>query len=265
MEEFPEIAAEGCDVSIPATTEQNDLGRAARQRKAPSIFNNFVDDKSMAQELRTYSTTAKKSSVKKRSPIDHTAGSESKRSKGSTVTVQRKTKAPIVVIVKEPALSAKEKEQLEIEENFIFACREHHPKCRSIAPPLPEGPSKPMEMSAAIKKGVKECGKLLLDWNKPAAKLVGSICKVYWDGDNEWFYGRILNYDCGANRHYVSQSNSPNLLYSFACVLSLSFLLLLRVLNSNFESSISCLYRRQQSTAYHQSVGDSRVLHTTYL
>jgi hypothetical protein len=216
MEDIPEIAAEGCDLSLSATIDQNDLGRAPRQRKAPNIFDNFVDEKSLAQEIRTYSSTAKKSSVKKRMPIDHMAGSESKKSKGSVVTVQRKTKAPIVVIVKEPALSAKEKEQLEIEENFITSCRERHPKCRNVAPPLPDGPSKPMEMSAAIKKGVKECSNLLLDWNKPAAKLVGSICKVYWDGDNEWFYGRILNYDCGSNRHYVSQVYSHDFLAPFA-------------------------------------------------
>jgi hypothetical protein len=225
MEDVPEIAAEGCDLTLSATIDQNDLGRAPRQRKAPSIFNNFVDEKSMAQELRTYSSTAKKSSLKKRLPIDHIAGSESKKSKGSVVTAQRKTKAPVVVIVKEPPLSAKEKEQLEIEEKFIATCREHHPKCRNIAPPLPEGPSKPMEMSAAIKKGVKECNNLLLDWNKPAAKLVGSICKVYWDGDNEWFYGRILNYDCGSNRHYVSQLYSPNLLTPFAALLELKLIM----------------------------------------
>ena len=221
MEEVPESAEEGGDLTLSATIDQNDLGRAPRQRKAPSIFNNFVDDKTLVKEIRTYSLAAKKSSLKKRSSIDHIAGSESKKSKGSIVTVQRKTKAPIVVIVKEPALSAKEKEQLEIEENFISTCRQHHPKCRSIAPPLPEGPSKPMEMSAAIKKGVKECSKLLLDWNKPAAKLVGSICKVYWDGDNEWFYGRILNYDCGSNRHYVSHLYSPGMLAPFAISMKL--------------------------------------------
>lgn len=222
MEEVPEIAADGSDLTLSATIDQNDLGRAPRQRKAPSIYNNFVDDKSLTQELRTYSLTVKKSSVKRRLPIDHIAGLDSKKSKGSVVTVQKKTKAPIVVIVKEPALSAKEREQTEIEETFISNCREHHPKCRNIPPPLPEGPSKPMEMSAAIKRGVKECSNLLLDWNKPAAKLVGSICKVFWDGDNEWFYGRILNYDCGSNRHYVSQLYSPGLLANSTLLCSYS-------------------------------------------
>lgn len=43
----------------------------------------------------------------------------------------------------------------------------------------------------------------LLDWSSPSVKKIGSLCKVYWDGEREWFYARILNYDKIRDRHYV--------------------------------------------------------------
>jgi hypothetical protein len=191
---------------LPETVEQHDVGRTGRQRKAPTIFEGFVDEKSIAQEIKTYSS-AKKAVVKKRLPVDNIASADAKKPRGSQGTLPKKTKLQPLVVIKEPSLSIKEKEQLQIEEEFIKASREHLSKSQNVIYALPVGPSKPMEMSAAIKKGVKECSKLLLDWSKPAAKLVGSLCKVYWDGENQWFYARILNYDCGFNQHYVSLTN----------------------------------------------------------
>ena len=185
------------------TAELHETSRVGRQRKAPTIFDNFVDDKSMRQEMMRYSSVGRKTTVKKRSLVDSGVASEAKKIKSSTVIAQRKTKAPVVVVIKEPVLSVREKDQLRIEEEFISMHKVTATKSQCNTSPLPVGPSKPMEMSAAIKKGVKECSKLLLDCKKPAAKLVGSICKVFWDGENEWFYARILNYDSGHNRHYV--------------------------------------------------------------
>ena len=206
MEEADMSVDEGHESTstVAVAADQHEISRGGRQRKAPTIFDNFVDEKSLRQEIMRYSTsTAKKHTVKKRALVDVGIASEAKKSKSSTVVAQRKTKPPIVVVVKEPAPSLREKDQLRIEEEFISMHRESCTKARSNTTPLPDGPSKPMEMSAAIKKGVKECSALLLDWSKSAAKLVGSICKVFWDGENEWFYARILNYDCGYNRHYV--------------------------------------------------------------
>ena len=198
--------SETSESTFPGTVEQHDVGRIGRQRKAPSMFEGFVDDKSIAKEIRTYASSVKKTVVKKRLPVDNIASADAKKARGSQGTLPKKTKLQPIVVVKEPSLSINEKEQLQIEEEFIKACHEHRPNSQNVIYALPVGPSKPMEMSAAIKKGVKECSKLLLDWSKPAAKLVGSLCKVFWDGENQWFYARILNYDCGFNQHYVSLS-----------------------------------------------------------
>jgi hypothetical protein len=202
------VSVSGSSVSLlPETGEQHDVGLTGRQRKAPTIFEGFVDEKSIAQEIKTYSSYSKKAVVKKRLPVDNIANADAKKPRGSQGTLPKKTKLQPLVVIKEPSLSIKEKEQLQIEEEFIKASQEHLSKSQNVIYALPVGPSKPMEMSAAIKKGVKECSKLLLDWSKPAAKLVGSLCKVYWDGENQWFYARILNYDCGFNQHYVSLFN----------------------------------------------------------
>ena len=198
--------SESSESTLPGTVEQHDVGRTGRQRKAPSIFEGFVDDKSIAQEIRTYASYVKKAVVKKRLPVDNIASADAKKPRGSQGALPKKTKIQPITVVKEPSMSTNEKAQLQIEEDFINASREHRPKSQNVIYALPVGPSKPMEMSAAIKKGVKECSKLLLDWSKPAAKLVGSLCKVFWDGENQWFYARILNYDCGFNQHYVSLS-----------------------------------------------------------
>ena len=200
------LGDEGVQSTAISTAEQLDVSRAARQRKAPAGYQHFVDDKSLALEIRSYSSTAKKGTAKKRALVDTGGGvvSDSKKSKSSSATVQKKSKPAATPIVKEPAFSVREKEQVRIEEEFVAAHKESHSKPRHTITPLPIGPSKPMDMSSAIKKGVKECSTLLLDWTTPPAKLVGAICKVFWDGENEWFYGRILNYDSGFKRHYVS-------------------------------------------------------------
>ena len=37
--------------------------------------------------------------------------------------------------------------------------------------------------------------------------MIGSLCKVFWDGEDEWFYARILYYDKRYDRHLVYYYN----------------------------------------------------------
>jgi hypothetical protein len=37
--------------------------------------------------------------------------------------------------------------------------------------------------------------------------MIGGNSKIWWDGDNKWFYARILNYDSFYDKHYVSQES----------------------------------------------------------
>jgi hypothetical protein len=35
-------------------------------------------------------------------------------------------------------------------------------------------------------------------------KPIGNLCKVFWDGENQWYYARILSYDPTSARYFVS-------------------------------------------------------------
>lgn len=70
--------------------------------------------------------------------------------------------------------------------------------------PLPDATEEHPDLATAVKRGVKDSNTLLLDWNSVSAKRIGVCCKVFWDGDNRWFYGRILNYDSIYDKYYVS-------------------------------------------------------------
>jgi hypothetical protein len=67
------------------------------------------------------------------------------------------------------------------------------------------------DLSSAIKRGAKECSTPLMKWDLEGAKLVGKLCKVFWDGEDEWFYARILNFDSQSQKHfiyYISDNNA---------------------------------------------------------
>ena len=103
-----------------------------------------------------------------------------------------------------PIITAQARAQEEIEENHIARSRERNLKTTRPRKVLPEGAVELPDLETAVKRGVKECSTLLLEWASPKAKMIGCLCKVYWDGEDTWFYARILNYDSFYDRHYVS-------------------------------------------------------------
>lgn len=71
---------------------------------------------------------------------------------------------------------------------------------RTIAVGATELPS----VESAVKKGVKDSCALVIDFVSPETKHIGKLCKVYWDGENQWFYARILYYDSQHDKYFVS-------------------------------------------------------------
>ena len=69
---------------------------------------------------------------------------------------------------------------------------------------LPEGPADLKDQEAALNQSFVDNTSILCDWNIPEAKMIGHLCKVYWDGEDTWFYARVLNYDRFHKKHYVS-------------------------------------------------------------
>ena len=101
-------------------------------------------------------------------------------------------------------LTHKEKVQDDLEERLIANVTQK----RALSLPkeakaLPSGPFDVPDQKAAIFRSFQEVSELLDTFTSFQAKLIGCLCKVYWDGEHKWFYARILNYDPYHKRHYV--------------------------------------------------------------
>ena len=99
------------------------------------------------------------------------------------------------------ALPAREQEQIRIENDFVTSSSAFKPRQQKLC--MESGTTDPMTIMEAIQVSVQTCSTPLVDWNQSAAKLIGATCKIYWDGEDEWFYARILNYDRQRDRHFV--------------------------------------------------------------
>eukprot|EP01041_Mallomonas_annulata_P005210 gene5210-10429_t len=58
-------------------------------------------------------------------------------------------------------------------------------------------------LNEAIHKAVEESPMLAVDWSNPRARFIGQLCKIYWDGENQWFYARILSYRASEDIFYL--------------------------------------------------------------
>ena len=110
---------------------------------------------------------------------------------------------------KEKELTGKIKEQDDKEEQFIALAQSRSASVkkkisqRNALKLIPEGPTYYPDIETALVKSIEQCSSLLLDWLSPPVKLIGAMCKVFWDGENEWFYARVLNYDDTTKKHYI--------------------------------------------------------------
>lgn len=127
---------------------------------------------------------------------------------GSTATTM---KSKVVIDPKEKALD-------EAEEGLISRALRRKSFHSHQKKALPEGAAALTDMNAALTQSFLDISTPLCDWSIEEAKYIGCICKVYWDGEDKWFYSRILNYDPYHKKHYVS-------VFIF-CIYSLEYILL---------------------------------------
>lgn len=180
-----------------------------RVRKPSSKYDGeIVADDGAVQAIRQFQGEFKKR--KKLQSENHAATATLQVSaRGAPATKRQKAKAindanKKVKSVPAPPLTSKEKALNDAEERLINAALERKAKASQAERVLPEGAVEVADLNAAVKRAVKECSTLLLDWTTREAQMVGSLCKVYWDGEHQWYYARILNYDSKYDRHYVS-------------------------------------------------------------
>jgi len=204
---------------------------SSRERKPNTIYSNesyLGDESDVKNAIRKYQKGFSTVGQRKRSLDGSSRVAVGDQSKGDLDGVETQTEKgkskmtkkarvvedekPVAVGVpsKEmfaPVMSHQQQIQDEIEEKHIARGREEKLALKRLAKPkktLPEGPNEVSDLEAAIKRGVRECSTLLVDWSSVPAKAIGSLCKVYWDGEDSWFYARVLNYDCHYRRYFVS-------------------------------------------------------------
>lgn len=105
----------------------------------------------------------------------------------------------------EPVLwkTLKDQKQDELEElliNKAFAKPPSQPK-RSKPEAHPEDfPSQ----QAAQKYCLNDPTLIVSNLSIPGAEMVGQLAKIYWDGEDTWFYARVLNFNPNTGEYFVS-------------------------------------------------------------
>jgi hypothetical protein len=197
------------------------MGKPKRTTRAPDKHGEFVkDDESLKEAVRTWNkgyNSKKIENAKRKAEGDAARGSEgadqSTAKKKGRVRSKPKSGAsglkPFRARPEEPTEVQAAISLIPVEEDtkdmlLIQRCNALRRKAHMIPDaPRQEGASSVMDLDAAIKAGVRQSTAVLVDWSSYQARCVGHLCKVYWDGDNVWFYGRILYYDHKTDMHFV--------------------------------------------------------------
>ena len=163
-------------------------------------FDKLLKDYQKPKKKQNQQVAEKPAPVLKESAKGSSKGNATPKVKLPKGSKESKDSNNKVVIANTPQARLQE----ELEEKHIARGRDRKSRAAKPRKELPEGAVELPSLEAAIKRGVKESSTLLLDWASPKAKMIGYSCKVYWDGEDTWFYARILNYDSFYDRHYVS-------------------------------------------------------------
>ena len=76
-------------------------------------------------------------------------------------------------------------------------------KQRKKKPKATEPLNEVNNLLTAVQLATAESASLLSDWTSPKSKYVGCLCRVYWEGDLDWFEARILNYNSTTDKHFL--------------------------------------------------------------
>ncbi len=135
--------------------------------------------------------------------------SASGRNHFSSATISKQSPKPGYV----KPLSAKQRGEEDSEERLIqfeTSPPQSRPTSRWSPLPLPTVSCHVSSVKEAMRRSFRESNSFMLDWTSLAAGRIGKCCKVYWDGDDTWYYARIINYDHFHDRYFVSGLTDGN-------------------------------------------------------
>ena len=179
------------------------IATGARIRKSTVKSDYVTNDEEAIISIREYNKQKIVQDAQRKAKRKRQEQEQAEAAKATIAELQKKPKASRAAPPVKP-LNAKQREEFEREENLLKLFNErlaHYTMYRTHK--LREDTWEAKSVSEAIRSGIRQGNTLLLDWTHPEVNKIGSLCKVYWDGERNWFYARILNYDRIHNRHLV--------------------------------------------------------------
>ena len=182
------------------------LGRSSRVRKAINRGEDFIDSADIhASAMRQKIGKSKPLNKRKLAQeAKHAEQEESGESKSRGKVKPKKDAEE----ERRAKMTGKEREQDDIEQSVMdrFAVLNENLRqnIRYKQRLLPDGAENTFaDVKKAVQWGVTYGTRLLTDWSQPGAEFIGKLCKIYWDGEKQWFYARILYYDSQYHKHLV--------------------------------------------------------------
>lgn len=186
--------------SAEAPEPEHSLSRVGGRQRKSSSYNNAdynFDENAVKKEIRKYSKQPKRKLDNKK--VSKSVLEAPKRLKRNEV------ENVVVPVVESKSTVSKLKELDKLEDNLIAKSKLlNRARCCCAVHALPRGATEYKNILEAAKYAASSSNTLLLNWASPEAARIGSICKVYWDGEREWFDARVLNYDHMLNLYFVS-------------------------------------------------------------
>lgn len=217
----PPIGDEVLDPPADQATSVDLKESTSRERKRNSKFDDdvFADSSKMnlkvcmKQPRRPKPKLKPKPKTKKETKLPQKSSEKQKKKDATAANPSRgsrKTQQKPVVLelppMEEDAPKVPFDEEAERLEETLIRSRDHshlYFRHRDELRELPDGPGEFETLIEAIEAGVHQCTNLLLDWTSSAASLIGSLCRVFWDGENSWYYARVIYYDPVYDCHLI--------------------------------------------------------------
>jgi hypothetical protein len=183
------------------TAEGENIDAESRKKRKSSQMSKLNEDYVLDDKAITQATSNWNKGWNKRKRAFVASKSVSKPVAVPFVLPKPKVKP---VVIKPP--NAKQREEI-LREDALLS--DYEARLSRLIPvqyiyKLREKPCKVSGVSEAIAIGLRESNTLPLDWTDPQVRLIGRGCKVYWDGDDAWYYARIVHYDAVHKKHLVS-------------------------------------------------------------
>lgn len=200
--EFKDLASSQPFVSVLQAMDLTEgIVEGPRPKRRPAVVqrDDFVPvDKAASLRVKTKPLPA----AKKRKAMEGPEPNREAEQRGKKL--KKVDTAPVEQPVQVSMKAFKDQKLEELEESIIEQAFKPKVKLQPAKKFTKVDPEEFKSQAAAQTFCLADASQVCPDWSLPGAACIGQLCKVYWDGENVWFYARILNFNPSNGRHFVS-------------------------------------------------------------